>query len=207
MALQAGLENKRQVYLVIALFSVVLVGGGWEIYSSFIAAPTARPVAPPPAVTLHSAYAAKPLGALAGPAAQKLSNAGIDPALHFEKLALSEQVEYTGAGRNIFSAESAPAIKMEEPVKSARANEAAALASAAPKAAPKAPPIDLKYFGFTQSKDKTVVGYFVHGDDVFAAKKGDIVDHRYRVDSILSASAQVTDMAYNNTQTLAMAAN
>ena len=33
MALQLGLENKRQVYLVIALFAFLFIYGGWKLYS------------------------------------------------------------------------------------------------------------------------------------------------------------------------------
>lgn len=205
MAMRLGTENKRQVVLVVVLFAFIFVYGGMQIYKALagpstpprqapIATATSRPATPSAAVAAEQA----------GPDAEKLTNAGIDPTLHFDKLAQSEDVTYAGTGRNIFSADSAP-VAIEAPVKSARLNAPGPSVNVAP-APPRPPAIDLKYFGYTQGPDKSLQAFFTHGDDIFMAKSGEIVDHRYKVGAINPNNVQVTDMAYNNTQMLPMTA-
>jgi hypothetical protein len=204
MALPLGLENKKQVYLVMVLFLNILVGGGYELYS-YLSGPSTPP---PPAARMVST-AGNATGTSGQPAstaqeAQKLSNAGIDPTLHFELLAQSEDVEYEGSGRNIFSASSAPLVNIPKPVAPARPNQAANVAQ--PPSPPTPPAIDLKYFGYSEDRDRTIKAFFVHGEDIFIATAGQVVDHRYKIDDIKPGSVQVTDMGYNNTQTLTLTA-
>jgi hypothetical protein len=209
MALQTGIKNKRQLYTIIAVFVAIALAGGYEIKVYFLGSAPTTP--PPPAVVITRSANTQPAGsrtATTGPEALKLTNAGIDPTLHLDRLALSEDVEYRGTGRNIFSASSAPApARIENLAAGPRPGQPAVNAAPPVPEKPRPPAIDLKYFGYTQKKDKTTQAYFVHGEDIFVARTGDIVDHRYKVGVILPDGVQVTDLGYNNTQLLLMQAN
>jgi hypothetical protein len=215
MAIPLGTENKRQVYIVAALFAVILIAGGYELFGPFGGSSTAPPPAAVPNLAAQQASNTRPAtGARPGSTSQsteavdaeKLNNNGLDPTVHFEKLDQSEQVEYAGTGRNIFSAESEPA--QIEPAISNGRNDVAAVYTPPPSPeAPKPPDIDLKYFGYTQARDKSIKAFFTHGEDVFMARTGEIVDHRYKVGTITAGSVQVTDLSYNNTQKLPLVSN
>ena len=204
MAIRLGTENKRQVYILIALGVILVCVAGYELKSYFGRSSTPSPTVTAPRLASIPPEQAKDratASASAGQEAQKLTNAGIDPALHLGKLALTEDVEYEGTGRNIFSAQSAP-VAIPLPVTSPRDNKTAVNTPPPVPVVPKPPSIDLRYFGYTQNKDKSVQAFFVHGEDVFVAHSGEIVDHRYKVGSIMPTSVQVTDLGYNNTQSL-----
>ncbi|HKF49940.1 MAG TPA: hypothetical protein VKB38_21435 [Terracidiphilus sp.] len=209
--MKAGTEDKKKVYVLVAMLAVILPAAIWELYGTF-ATPTQPPravaTAPPRATSTGAANgganlrtAANAGAAKASPEAERITNSGIDPTLHLDKLAQSEDVEYAGTGRNIFSAESMP-VNIPQPVKSPRGSDQAQVVTPPPPAVPQPPAIDLKYFGYEQSKDKSIKAFIMHGDDIFMAYNGEVIDHRYRVGDISANSIQVTDLAYNNTQTL-----
>jgi hypothetical protein len=206
MALKLGTENKRNVIIVGVLLCVLaylaisqLVGG------PSTPAPSSAPQRP---VTARQAPAARNTTTAAadssGPAAHKVAPSGLDPALHTERLLASESIEYAGSGRNIFSLNSAP-VEIETAKASARIQQITPVYTPPP--VQQAPAIDLKYFGYSASKEGKREAFLLHGDDIFEAAAGEIVNHRYKVVTVDIHSVQITDLSYNNTQTLQLLAN
>jgi hypothetical protein len=201
MALKSGFENKKKVAILAALL-VVLAGVAIYEFSQFFGGSSA----PAPAPSQASAPPAPETPREPGPAAAAGSEAvkvptsltGLDPTLHPEVMAGAESLIYSGTGRNIFSMNSAPAEieAVRGPVRTK--NAPVTVAHLGP---PPPPPIQLKFFGF-EAHGGSRKAFLLHGDDIFIASEGDVVDHHYRIVSISPVSIQVTDLLYNNTQTL-----
>ncbi len=49
--------------------------------------------------------------------------------------------------------------------------------------------------------------FLLHGEDVFIASEGDVVDHRYKVLKIAPFSVQIEDIPYQNAQPISLAQN
>jgi hypothetical protein len=208
MAIKVGTEDKKKVIAVVVLMGIAVVVAIYE----FAGGPSTPPPAPQKVTVIRPGINA-PITARAGKAsgnadASKVATAGggLDPALHLERLAASESIEYAGSGRNIFSADSMP-VQVETVLASARPSGPVIPAGPAPYVAPQPPAIDLHYFGYSASKDGKRQAFLLHGDDIFEASAGEIVSHRYKVVSVDAHSVQVTDLSYNNTQTLPLLAN
>jgi hypothetical protein len=71
-----------------------------------------------------------------------------------------------------------------------------------PAGPPPPPPIDLQFFGTETNATGKRRAFLLHGDDVFLAQDGDIVQRRYRILTVLANSVQVEDLTNNNRQTL-----
>lgn len=216
--MKIGTEDKKKVILVAVMFAIIVPAAIVEIYQNFSspappravpAATATRPAAPartsaaPAASTAGRAAAAN----TTAPEAQRVAGLVVDPTLHMEKLAQSEEVEYEGTGRNIFSAQSAPVPQPIAPGRPGGNDTATVTTSPPPPPKQEAPTIDLKYFGYQQGRDKAFRAFLLHGDDIFMARPGDVVDHRYKVGVISANSIQITDLAYNNTQSVPFTSN
>jgi hypothetical protein len=218
MALKIGAEDKKKMMIAAGLGVVVLALVIYNVVGLFGGSSTPAPVAsaPPPVATTTQATAP----ARTGPAqflrqrvisahhtqeAVKVtgSMASLDPTLHPELMAQAESLEYTGKGRNIFSMFSTP-VQIEQPKGPIRPQQMIAQAPTGP---PPPPPIDLKFFGYESRQGGAKRVFLLHGDDVFIAGEGDVVDHHYMVVKIAPFSVQVEDIPYNNTQTLPLIQN
>ncbi len=201
MAIRLGTEDKKKRLIAMILVSLALTFIAhmvWQLASGPPAAapPVAETSAPTPAATpRNGAESARP--------AQHLESASaLDPTLHPERMALAENTTYTGTSRNIFSKDSLPPAAMnaaiEKPIGPVRTGPVV------PAGPPPPPPIDLKFYGFATEQNGRKLIFLIHGEDVFIAGPGDVVDGRYKVVRIESDSVTIEDLSYNDQQTLTL---
>jgi len=200
-------NNRRQTMMAGALGVLALVACIY-IYEELFADSSPAPAAPAAVVSTPAATGASQRG----PAAKTVGTASIslDPTLHMDAMLVSERVEYSGSGRNIFSPNSAPAVVIQKPIAPARAQTAVAAPTAPPPVVPCPPncqPIDLKYFGVETSANGKRQAFLLHDDSVYLASAGDVVLRRYRVIAVEAKTIEVEDMQNHNKQTLPLLVN
>jgi hypothetical protein len=200
MALKVGTEDKKKVYMAAGLGAVMLILLLRFLWQNFGPSTAPTPAASPAVTEVRPAASETTQDATPGLAHQAAKVGGLaalDPTLHPEIMRQAESLEYTGRGRNIFSQFSvAPEIpKPVAPIRQAHVDTG-------PPPPPPPPPINLGFYGYAAEKTGQKQVFLLHGDDIFIASEGDVVDRRYRVVKINSASVQVEDIPYHNTQTL-----
>jgi hypothetical protein len=192
MAIVKGIGSQGQVALVSVLLAVIIILTGWEIRSVTNSASASPPLGP------SGGSRPQPSGTM--PRKTKFTEADFHLRLH--ELAGSESIDYASDGRNIFSKVVMPVV-IETPLASARLLTPSILVTA-PEIKHAMPSLDLKYLGFAESNPGRISALFMHGDDIFVATTGDIMFHRFRVGTIKTSSAQVTDLLSNKTQAIAI---
>src|SRR6201996_9207102 len=214
--MKAGAENRKKTIAAGALGAVALVCL-FIMYNSLFGGTSAAPpptVAPinPPAHTTNTAAPAQTTTPALGNAARtsipgvdavKLAStsASLDPTLDEAAMHRTENLVYSGNGRNIFSLTyTPPPPPMPTHVPPARPK--AITLPPAPVGPPPPPPINLKFFGTAKRASGPLQAFLLQGDNVYLASAGEIVAHKYRIVSINPNSIQVEDLQYNNTQTL-----
>lgn len=164
---------------------------------------TAPALAPAPAPN-GSGIAGAGRGAPSGTVAP--ASLQLDPTLRMGAMLVTEALVYSGKGRNIFSISSVP-IEIPKAVAPARPRGPVIPVYVAPMGPPPPAAIDLKFFGTAASGDGMRQAFLLHGEDVFLASAGDVVQRRYKVISIAASSIVIEDLTNNNRQTLPLLTN
>lgn len=197
MAIRLGTEDKKKRLMAMIAVPLALTALAYIVWE-LVGGPS---YTPPPATPVASVY--QPAAAASqssNRAAQHVESAtSLDPTLHPEWMAKAENTVYSGTSRNIFSKDSLPPMQqaaIEKPVASARTGPVI------PSGPPPPPPIDLKFYGFAKQQNGRKLVFLMHGEDIFIAGVGDIVNGRYKVIQVNSNSVVIEDLAYTNQQTL-----
>jgi hypothetical protein len=212
MAIKLGTENKTKTYAAIGLAIIAVLFAVHFVYDNFFSTPTPAAVVTPapvtvrPTVTTTRTVSGAPATPFAHQAVELPGGSALDPTLHPEVMAQAEETTYNGIGRNIFSLDSSPTQGMAaipKPIGSIRQAAQAPVFTGPPPP----PNIDLKFYGYSAVKDGAKKAFLLHGEDIFIAKEGDVVDRRYKVVKISPFSIDVEDLPYSHTQTLPLTQN
>ena len=227
--MKRGADNRKKTITAAALGAVALICIIYA-YNQLFGGPSSPPPSAAPASTAVEAPAenraassgptrsasvkqAVPGGNAPGVAATKMAttSSSLDPTLDETAMLRTESLEYSGTGRNIFSAiyvPPPPPIPTNMP--SARPKGPVLPPPPPPPpptCPPTCPPINLKFFGTAKRVNGQMQAFLLQGEDVYLASQGDIVARKYKIVSIAATNIQVTDLQNSNTQTLTLQMN
>jgi hypothetical protein len=186
-----GVENRKEV------IALVVLGVIAAITTTSMFWPSSTPVAPA-APQSASTNSTKTSGRrTASGKFIKPTEPRLDPTLDLDLLRQSEQIKYAGKARNIFVAGS------PEPVDNGSTDHRKKVVEVRqPIVVPPPPPINLKFFGFSNKPGEPKKVFLSQGEDIFVAVEGDIVNRRYRVLHISPAAVDIEDVLNNNRQSI-----
>jgi hypothetical protein len=199
--LKLGTENRNKTYLALGLGLLALAMVIYRISNPAGTSSSAPALSTTQSNPIVSGSSAAPAGrrttTTTRVASKKpVSGPSIDPTLQLALLRASEDIKYTGKGRNIFQAQ----IDIPKPIKNPVIETQKA--PLPPPGPPPPPPINLKFFGFASKPGEPKRIFLSQGEDVFIAGEGDIVNRRYKVVHIGPASVEIEDVLNNNRQSI-----
>ena len=191
--MQLGIENRKKTIAAAALGVVAVLIVAYQLVpSSSTVASTATPaITGPLPSTTSSARPAARHRAKSAPAKKERPPQSLDPTLHLQQLAATEQIKYEGSGRNIFVSQAE--VEIPKPLAPGQKGPTDQRLFQIPAVAPP-PPIPLKFFGFASHPGEAKRIFLSKGDDVFIAGEGEIVDRRYKVLRISPTSVEIQDV-------------
>ena len=130
------------------------------------------------------------------------TSASLDPTLDEAAMHRTENLVYSGTGRNIFSLTYTPPPPPMPSACSVTAAEAGTGASARTRWSAASAAHQPQVLRHGQAAERSLQAFLLQGDNVYLASAGEIVAHKYKIVSINLNSIQVEDLQYNNTQTL-----
>jgi len=199
--LKLGTENPKKTYAALGLGVLALIMVIYRISNpagTSSSAPTVNTGQTNPTIPGSSAAPTSPrrtANTTKITSKKQVAGPSIDPTLQLALLRASEDIKYTGKGRNIFQAQIDIPKVVQSPVKHAEVPQP-------PPGPPPPPPINLKFFGFASKPGEPKRIFLSQGEDVFIAGEGDIVNRRYKVVHIGPASVEIEDVLNNNRQSI-----
>ena len=227
--MKSGADNRKKTITAAALGTAAFVCV-FILYNQLFGGPSSPPPSAAPASTTVEAPAenraassgptrsasvklAVPGGNAPGVAATKMAttSSSLDPTLDETAMLRTESLEYSGTGRNIFSAiyvpPPPPIPTHMPPARPTGPVLPPPPPPPPPTCPPTCPPINLKFFGTAKRVNGQMQAFLLQGEDVYLASQGDIVARKYKIVSIAATNIQVTDLQNSNTQTLTLQMN
>jgi hypothetical protein len=185
-----GSENRKTMGWALGLGAVAVIAVAYQVVPIFSGHSVTPVSASAPSVTAAARTVSGPRGK---GAIKRVHSESLDPTLHLQLLASTEQTKYTGTGRNIFVSQ---AEEIQRPLAPGVTDprKIAEKPIWTPPPVPAAPPIPLKFFGFASRPGEPKKIFLSKDQDVFIAGEGEIVDRRYKVVRITPTSVEIQDL-------------